>query len=109
MLFNTCERAAAELLQNNKTTEFENIIQVISYLITLVKIFNQPNYIFNYPIKTPTDAFLRTFIMTIGEFGSLYKEMASCDSLMMRNLGKVVGWKSERSLNIDFSAGLRLV
>ncbi|CAJ0557804.1 unnamed protein product, partial [Mesorhabditis spiculigera] len=40
-------------------------------------------------IPNPQEALIRTFIMTIGEFMSLYRELAACDSLLMSTIGKV--------------------
>lgn len=45
---------------------------------------------FENVIDNPLEALLRTFIMTIGEFMTLYKEMASCESMLMNFIGKDV-------------------
>lgn len=41
-------------------------------------------------MENPIDALLRTFIMTIGEFSVLYREMAACDNFWMKWIGKVI-------------------
>ncbi|CAD6199037.1 unnamed protein product [Caenorhabditis auriculariae] len=67
VIFTSCERAAKVLNRNNPgASEFTNIME------------------------NPIDALLRTFIMTIGEFSVLYREMAACDASLMRNLGKIM-------------------
>ncbi|CAI5451548.1 unnamed protein product [Caenorhabditis angaria] len=67
VIFTSCERAAAQAkYYDPNSSEFNNIME------------------------NPVDALLRTFIMTIGEFSVLYREMAACNGALMRNLGKVL-------------------
>ncbi|VDM51810.1 unnamed protein product [Angiostrongylus costaricensis] len=40
-------------------------------------------------LQNPFEALLRTFIMTIGEFATIYKQMASCESMLMNFIGKI--------------------
>ncbi|KAK6036232.1 hypothetical protein COOONC_26266 [Cooperia oncophora] len=65
IIFTACERAAKKITAEGGTSDFQNVID------------------------NPLEALLRTFIMTIGEFMTLYKEMASCDSMLMNFIGKV--------------------
>ncbi|VDL67988.1 unnamed protein product, partial [Nippostrongylus brasiliensis] len=65
IIFTACERASKEIEKNGGKSEFENVID------------------------NPLEALLRTFIMTIGEFMTLYKEMASCEAKLMNFIGKV--------------------
>lgn len=41
-------------------------------------------------MENPVDALLRTFIMTIGEFSVLYREMSACDNFWMKWIGKLI-------------------
>lgn len=66
IIFTACERAAKEIEAKGGKSEFENVID------------------------NPLEALLRTFIMTIGEFMTLYKEMASCESMLMNFIGKII-------------------
>ncbi|GMR60082.1 hypothetical protein PMAYCL1PPCAC_30277, partial [Pristionchus mayeri] len=45
---------------------------------------------FDNIMQSPVDALIRTFIMTIGEFMVLYRELAACPVDLMRNIGKGV-------------------
>ncbi|CAJ0938885.1 unnamed protein product, partial [Mesorhabditis belari] len=40
-------------------------------------------------LPNPQEALIRTFIMTIGEFMSLYRELAACNSLLLSTIGKI--------------------
>uniref|UniRef100_A0A0N4YPQ0 ANK_REP_REGION domain-containing protein n=1 Tax=Nippostrongylus brasiliensis TaxID=27835 RepID=A0A0N4YPQ0_NIPBR len=66
IIFTACERASKEIEKNGGKSEFENVID------------------------NPLEALLRTFIMTIGEFMTLYKEMASCEAKLMNFIGKII-------------------
>ncbi|KAK6756152.1 hypothetical protein RB195_014503 [Necator americanus] len=66
IIFTACERAAKQIQDAGGSSEFQNVID------------------------NPSEALLRTFIMTIGEFMTLYKEMASCDAMLMNYIGKVI-------------------
>ncbi|CAI2354992.1 unnamed protein product [Caenorhabditis sp. 36 PRJEB53466] len=67
LIFTSCERDANIIRQTDPLgSEFTNIMQ------------------------NPIDALLRTFIMTIGEFSVLYREMAACDNFWMKWIGKVI-------------------
>ncbi|GMS82153.1 hypothetical protein PENTCL1PPCAC_4328, partial [Pristionchus entomophagus] len=45
---------------------------------------------FDNIMQSPVDALIRTFIMTIGEFMVLYRELAACPVDLMRTIGKGV-------------------
>ncbi|PIO64357.1 hypothetical protein TELCIR_14022, partial [Teladorsagia circumcincta] len=66
IIFTACERASKQIKEKGGTSEFQNVID------------------------NPLEALLRTFIMTIGEFMTIYKEMASCDSVLMNFIGKII-------------------
>ncbi|CAJ0581972.1 unnamed protein product, partial [Mesorhabditis spiculigera] len=69
LIFTACERAqqstqnGSEPLMRND--EFQNVL------------------------KYPSDALVRTFIMTVGEFMQLYRQMAQCNSSLMKPIGKL--------------------
>ncbi|CAJ0939097.1 unnamed protein product, partial [Mesorhabditis belari] len=68
LIFTSCERAQS--VYNNATNvtgidEFQNVL------------------------KHPSDALVRTFIMTVGEFMQLYRQMALCKSNLMKLIGKL--------------------
>ncbi|EYC11254.1 hypothetical protein Y032_0051g2101 [Ancylostoma ceylanicum] len=65
LIFTACERASKQIEAKGGVSDFENVID------------------------TPLEALLRTFIMTIGEFMTIYKEMASCDAMLMNIIGKI--------------------
>ncbi|KJH40486.1 hypothetical protein DICVIV_13557 [Dictyocaulus viviparus] len=66
VIFTTCERASRQIDIEDKARSFNNVIE------------------------NPFEALLRTFIMTIGEFATIYKEMSSCKSMFMSFIGKVI-------------------
>ncbi|CAJ0590296.1 unnamed protein product [Cylicocyclus nassatus] len=66
VIFTACERASKQVEASGGFSDFENVID------------------------SPGEALLRTFIMTIGEFTTIYKEMASCDSMFMNTIGKII-------------------
>lgn len=45
---------------------------------------------FQNVIQTPFEAFIRTFILTIGEFTVLYRNLAMCPAAVMVWIGKVI-------------------
>ncbi|ULT89463.1 hypothetical protein L5515_007978 [Caenorhabditis briggsae] len=57
---------------------------------TLIKKTDPLGSEFNNIMENPVDALLRTFIMTIGEFSVLYREMAACDNFWMKWIGKII-------------------
>uniref|UniRef100_A0A1I7U767 ANK_REP_REGION domain-containing protein n=1 Tax=Caenorhabditis tropicalis TaxID=1561998 RepID=A0A1I7U767_9PELO len=57
---------------------------------TLIKKTDPNGSEFNNIMVNPIDALLRTFIMTIGEFSVLYREMAACDNFWMKWIGKII-------------------
>ncbi|KHJ93865.1 hypothetical protein OESDEN_06220, partial [Oesophagostomum dentatum] len=63
IIFTACERASKQIEAAGGTSDFDNVID------------------------NPLEALLRTFIMTIGEFMTLYKEMASCEAMLMNFIG----------------------
>uniref|UniRef100_A0A158P7D7 ANK_REP_REGION domain-containing protein n=1 Tax=Angiostrongylus cantonensis TaxID=6313 RepID=A0A158P7D7_ANGCA len=66
IIFTSCERKSKEIEDQGGVSNFENVID------------------------NPFEALLRTFIMTIGEFATIYKEMASCESMLMNFIGKMI-------------------
>ncbi|CAL2045036.1 unnamed protein product [Caenorhabditis brenneri] len=56
----------------------------------LIKLTDPNGSEFNNIMQNPIDALLRTFIMTIGEFSVLYREMAACDNFWMKWIGKII-------------------
>uniref|UniRef100_A0A1I7XIZ5 Ion_trans domain-containing protein n=1 Tax=Heterorhabditis bacteriophora TaxID=37862 RepID=A0A1I7XIZ5_HETBA len=64
LVFLSCERAA-NMTDSTQREYFENVIQY------------------------PGDAFIRTFILTIGEFTVLYRNLANCPAKVMVWIGKV--------------------
>ncbi|VDM70674.1 unnamed protein product, partial [Strongylus vulgaris] len=69
LIFLTCERADIEKNGPDKSKDpgrFQNVIQ------------------------NPVEAFIRTFILTIGEFTVLYRNLAMCPAKIMLWIGKVV-------------------
>ncbi|VDP02004.1 unnamed protein product [Heligmosomoides polygyrus] len=54
---------------------------------------------FQNVIQTPFEAFIRTFILTIGEFTVLYRNLAMCPAAVMVWIGKVISRPAVMSLS----------
>ncbi|CAJ0597219.1 unnamed protein product [Cylicocyclus nassatus] len=66
LVFLSCEREHMELEKKGLQGKFQNVIQ------------------------NPVEAFIRTFILTIGEFTVLYRNLALCPAKIMNGIGKIV-------------------
>nr|ACI49250.1 hypothetical protein Csp3_JD06.016 [Caenorhabditis angaria] len=94
LIFLSCEREATQIKNIIKNhTESLNLTEKAMYEKTLasmdpVTIKNAE--VFENVIQNPVEAFVRTFILTIGEFTVLYRNLALCPSNTMVWIGKAI-------------------
>ncbi|PAV65722.1 hypothetical protein WR25_19679 [Diploscapter pachys] len=75
LVFLSCERKR-DIILKNQTLFSPQEVELANNFVNI--------------IQNPAEAFVRTFIMTIGEFTTLYRNLAMCPSNIMIYIGKAV-------------------